>query len=317
MFLSFPAFARTQKSDPRTRAFNAALISQLSKEPAWHTLTASQLRQRMARGVLGAPPRRLDNKAEDRVISGPHGDIPLRLIKRRQARGVLLHFHSGGFVTGSHDGQDAFLYKRGKQSEFSVVSVGYRLAPEFSYPHAHDDCEAAALWLLEQGPELFGTERFVIGGESAGALLAASTLLRLRDRHQGVQEAFRLAVLSYGVFDLRGTPSARNWGETPLLLSTPLIEYFNRHYADGHWQHPDASPLLADLRDLPPALLSVGTQDPLLDDSLFMAMRWHAAGNETDLRVYPDAPHAFDALPLPVGQEADAVISHAMACVGE
>ena len=70
----------------------------------------------------------------------------------------------------------------------AVVSVDYRLAPEHPWPAAPDDCETAALWLLELAGTLFGATRLVIGGASAGANLAMATLLRLRDR--GLVEAF-------------------------------------------------------------------------------------------------------------------------------
>jgi acetyl esterase/lipase len=68
---------------------------------------------------------------------------------------------------------------------------------------------------------------------------------------------------------------------------------------------PEISPLYADLRDLPPALFSVGTLDPLLDDSLFMAARWLAAGNEAELRIYEEAVHGFNAYPIAVAKLAN------------
>ena len=71
-------------------------------------------------------------------------------------------------------------------------------------------------------------------------------------------------------------------------------------------RHPDISPLFAELAGMPPAIFTVGTQDPLLDDTLFMEARWRAAGNATELRIWPEAPHGFISLPMTV---ADAALS--------
>ncbi len=68
---------------------------------------------------------------------------------------------------------------------------------------------------------------------------------------------------------------------------------------------PDISPLYADLRGLPPALFTIGTADPLLDDTLFMAARWEAAGNDADLRVYADGVHGFNAFPIGIARAAN------------
>ena len=86
--------------------------------------------------------------------------------------------------------------------------------------------------------------------------------------------------------------------------------WFARSYLPGFdtdaMRAPDVSPLYADLRDMPPALFTVGTADALLDDTLFMAARWEAAGNETDLRVYAEGCHGFTAFPAAVAQLANA-----------
>src|SRR5439155_19280503 len=101
--------------------------------------------------------------------------------------------------------------------EFAVVSVDYRLAPECHYPAGPDDCEAAALWLAANAQTDFGTDRLLIGGESAGANLAVVTLLRLRDRY--AFRGFRAANLVFGVYDLSGTPSAPLLGVGALTLT--------------------------------------------------------------------------------------------------
>jgi len=216
---------------------------------------------------------------------------------------VYLHLHGGGWVLGSSHQQDVGLWRLANEAQVAVVSVDYRLAPEHPYPAGPDDCEAAALWLVESAAREFGTERLVIGGESAGGHLAAVTLLRLRDRH-GVADRFVGANLVYGAFDLSMTPSQQRWGDRNLVLSTPIMAWFYDCFLPGHAtdgrRDPDISPLYADLAGLPPALFSVGALDPLLDDSLFMSSRWRAAGNDATLLVYPEAIHGFNAFPLAV-----------------
>jgi acetyl esterase/lipase len=183
------------------------------------------------------------------------------------------------------------------------VSVEYRLAPEDPFPAGPDDCEAAALWLIDAAAKEYGAdaaERLVIGGESAGGHLSALTLLRLRDR-LGSVAPFVAANLVFGAFDLSMTPSQLRWGDRNLVLSRPIMAWFYDLFLPGtsvdERRSPTISPLYADLSGMPPALFSVGALDPLLDDSLFMAARWESAGAPAELLVYPESVHGFIAFP--------------------
>jgi acetyl esterase len=196
-------------------------------------------------------------------------------------------------------------FRIAQNCQVATVSVDYRLAPEYPYPAGLDDCQAVALWLADHGNEEFGTKRLLIGGESAGATLSVATMLRMRD--QSSFTGFSGASLTYGVYDLTGTPSSRYWGEErPLILTSKTLEWFNENYAPRDlWRDPYISPLYADLHGLPKALFTVGTLDPLLDDSLFMASRWTAAGNDAELAVYPGGIHAFNAFPTSLAEKAN------------
>lgn len=233
--------------------------------------------------------------------------VPCRLfVPEGRARGVYLHFHGGGMITGSPEMNDVTNQQIAKQHRVAVVSVDYRLAPEHPYPAGPDDCEAAALWLVEHAQREFGTDRLAIGGESAGAHLSAVTLLRLRDRH-GCR-AFRAANLVFGCYDLTLTPSARAFGDERLVLRTIDTERFADAFLPGvaDRRAPDVSPLYADLGGMPPALFTVGTRDGLLDDSTFMHARWLAAGNAAELAVYPGGAHGFTAFPIGIARDANA-----------
>jgi acetyl esterase/lipase len=293
---------------PETREIQASVEKFLASEPPITKFEPARLRaaREQGRGVWGAV-RRVD-AARTRDIRGPRGPIPLRIFlpPERPARGVYLHFHGGGWTLGAAHHHDVANWALCRHRDVAVVSVDYRLAPEHPYPAGPDDCEAAALWLLEQGSHELGSAHLVIGGESAGANLALVTLLRLRDRH-GLRP-FRGANLVYGAYDLGLTPSARRWGARNLVLSTPIIEWFRSHYLPDPslCGDPDVSPLLADLGGLPPAHLSVGTLDPLLDDTLFLHARWLAAGNQASLFVAPGGLHGFDAFPGALARAARA-----------
>jgi acetyl esterase len=285
------------------RAFNEELERLIATQALVNSVPPEVSRRirREGRGIFPGPV--FLPQARELTIPGRGGEIRLRILApEEEATGVYLHIHGGGWVLGGCDEQDLRLWAMVEATGLCAVSVEYRLSPEHPYPAAPDDCEDAALWLLERGlDELGAPARIAIGGESAGAHLSAVTLLRLRNRH-GIRGAFAAANLVFGVFDLTMTPSQRNWGERNLVLSTPIMEWFGHQFVGDRdleaLRDPDISPLYADLSELPPALFTIGDCDPLLDDSLFMEARWRAAGNETELRIWPECVHGFTAFPL-------------------
>jgi acetyl esterase/lipase len=209
-------------------------------------------------------------------------------------------------VLGSADLQDSMLERVNEKTGLACVSVEYRLAPENPYPAPPDDCESAALWLVKHAKAEFGSDAIAIGGESAGATLAAVTLLRMRDRHSFT--GFRAANLVYGWYDFSMTPSQKQFGNERLVLRTVDLEKFADAYVPRKpdLRDPDISPLYADLKGLPPALFTVGTRDALLDDSLFMFARYSAAGNRAELAVHPGGAHGFNHFPMVIAEQANA-----------
>jgi acetyl esterase/lipase len=235
---------------------------------------------------------------EDRTIPGPAGDVPIRLFLPERPAGAYLHIHSGGWVLGSETAQDPILRGIAAGAGVAVVSVGYRLAPEHPYPAGLNDCMAAARWLEENAASLGVADphALAIGGESAGANLAAATLLRRRDE---MEHPFRAAVLTFGVFSaVPDLPSMKAMWDRNLVLSGPIMQFFSRCYVGNRDpRHPYISPLYADLRGLPPAIFSVGTLDHLYSDTMLMARAWAAAGNSVDCYEYQDGPHGFTRFP--------------------
>jgi acetyl esterase/lipase len=293
--------------DPSTGTLNQQIIERLATFDMW-SMPAEEVRRLRRSGQGPFPLAPQSERARWEEIDGPAGKIPIRVFDPGKARGVYLHIHGGGWMVGGADEQDPRMERFVDHCNLAVVSVDYRLAPEAPYPAGPDDCEAAALWLVANAKERFGTDTLFIGGESAGAQLSVVTLLRLRDRH-GLTP-FSGANLNAGCFDMAMTPSARRFGLERLVLNTRDVEMFRQRFlAHGEsTDDPDISPIQADLRDLPPALFTVGTRDPLLDDSLFMSARWAAAGNRAELAVYPGGAHVFINFPSEMAQRAFARI---------
>jgi acetyl esterase len=300
-----PALFRPDAIAADTAKLNETITALMTGLPDWWNTSAEAARHARRQGNGPFPPPVFSQRARTLAIPGRDGnEIPLRIIAPAQPRGVYLHIHGGGWVLGSADLQDPLLERIADNTGLAVVSVDYRLAPEHPYPAGPDDCESAAAWLVRHAKTEFGTDTLAIGGESAGGHLSAVTVLRMRDRHG--YTGFRGANLVYGAFDLSMTPSQRAFGDRRLVLRTIDMQQFYNAFlpAIRDRQVPDISPLYADLAGLCPALFTVGTQDALLDDTLFMHARWLAAGNPADLAIYPGGAHGFTLFPNRLADEA-------------
>lgn len=302
--LAFPRLLEPPSAE--TTAFNAWLRDQLAQLPKAHEVPPEVTRKARDDGagifLSGGP---LDGSEWGAIPGAPGGAGRVRIsAPERAARGVYLHIHGGGWTFNRPDYYDLWNQRIARETGLAVVSAAYRLAPEHPWPACAEDCEAAARWLIETAPKQFGTDRLLIGGESAGAHLAAVTLLRLRTA--GLMDRFAGAALTYGVFDLRMTPSMIRGVDAP-IVPTETVSWFTDNLTAedvGLRADPALSPLLADLAGFPPTLIACGAADPLLDDSLLMATALARGGTAVETRLYPGGVHAFDQFDTPLAEEA-------------
>ncbi|GAA1299446.1 alpha/beta hydrolase [Pseudonocardia xinjiangensis] len=245
--------------------------------------------------------------AVDTLIPGAAGDVRVRVIRPEgEARAVLFDVHGGGWFGGSPEENDHANELIAREAGVVAVSVDYRLAPEHPYPACLEDVLAAVEWLFDHAASEFGTEKLLISGNSVGAHLAALAVLHVRHRHDAMERVVGVS-LAYGVFDPSLTLAERLATPTTPVLSTSFLRNTRKLiFPDtaAVLRNPTISPLYADLTGLPPALFTIGELDPLLDDVLFMAERWRAAGNEAEIDFYPGAIHGFMNLVPPLGEHA-------------
>ena len=268
----------------------------LRQRPALGRFTEERLK------AFRAQPRpdvKIASRVQSLTISDPQGDVPVRIVWPTAAPvAVQISIHAGGWCMGSAEANDWLNDIVAECCQVATVSIDYRLAPEHPYPAALNDILAVAAWLRAAGGKMFGTERLLVYGSSAGAHLASQMLLRLRDEQPDLLARVEAAGLSYGAYDIGKTPSMRLVPDDSLLVKRDVHDGFLDFAFPGldaeERRNPAVSPLYARLNGLPPALFTVGTLDPLLDDTLFMEARWRAAGNNSELDVWPECIHLFD-----------------------
>lgn len=214
--------------------------------------------------------------AEARLVGVDGAQVPVRILRPSgRIKGVVLDIHGGGWVIGNAQMDDELNLGMLRECEVAVVSVDYRLAVDTPIEGLMDDCLSAARWLLTEH-EFAGLPMIVVG-ESAGAHLAAATLLALKQWPQLLARVSG-ALLYYGVYDLAGTPSVHAAGPQTLLLDGPgmvdALRLLTPGLSDEARRQPPLSPLYGDFTGLPAALMFVGELDPLKDDTLDIAKRW-------------------------------------------
>lgn len=239
--------------------------------------------------------------------------VPYEWVEQAGTRdcGVILFLHGGGYNAGSCLTHRELAARLALSSGLSVLTVDYRLAPEFPFPAALEDAVAVYEGVLELG---HGAEQVVLGGDSAGGGLVASALVRLRDDGKPLPAA---AFMLSPMLDLTFSgPSVRSLAHLDLVVTLGALQAAADYYLAGRSpDHPLASPLFANLTGLPPLLLQVGNREILLDDSVRFVEKARAAGVDVRLEVWEDRGHVWQASSgLP---EAERALAHIAEFIGE
>ena len=232
---------------------------------------------------------------EDRAIPGPAGRIPVRIYRPSTVSGapVLVYFHGGGMVMGSNHSFEPLARTLAAQSDATVVSVDYRLAPEFPVPAQFDDAYAATEWVAGHADQMgFDVTRLAVVGDSAGGSLAAAVALAARDRGG---PTILCQVLLYPGLDRDMTAESMvALGDAPMLRHDDIVYMHELADAGGAPHDQYRVPAhAADLSALPSAIVVTAQCDPIRDWGERYASRLRDAGVQTTVTRYPGAYHGF------------------------
>lgn len=276
-----------------------AIAEMAASIPPFHTLGIHGAREIAAMAAM--PPTREVNEVTDRTIPSPHGPVPVRIYHPdpKVVLPLLVYLHGGGWSTGGLFTADDTCRILATSADCVVVSVDYRLAPEHKFPAAFHDVYVVAQWLADHGGEISADGlRMAIGGDSAGANLAAAACIHARD-HGGPRIAFQLLAYpatEYGVHRASLVDNAH----APMLCTEDVMWFWDQYLAtDADRTDVRAIPsAAASLAGLPPALVITAEYDPLRDDGEAYGHALAAAGVPVTVTRYPGVFHGFFTMPM-------------------
>lgn len=277
----------------------AAILEASPAMPRIQTTPLGEYRALINRSTRAAP--RYDvplGYVSDRTIHAGEQRLPVR-IYTPDGKGpfpLLVYYHGGGFTIGDLEISDPICRALASGADCIVLSVDYRLAPEHPYPAPNDDCWNALLWAVEHASEIGADgSRVAVGGDSAGANLAASIALRARDA--GMPLAAQLLLYPCPAYEL-DYPSYAEFAEGPVLTLEDIVFFWNHYMPSGvDRKLPDVAPLHApDHRGLAPAFIGTGELDPIRDPGEAYGAKLAEAGCEVVTKRYAGLPHGFYAL---------------------
>lgn len=255
-----------------------------------------------------------DVTALEVLVPSPDGAIRCQVHRPRAGaadEAVVLYFHGGGFMVGRSEDTEFLTRKICTRSDVTVVSVNYRLAPEWPFPTGLDDCLTVYRWLLEDpvglgsGPLPAAAVAFC--GDSSGANFAAVAPLRARATGLPAPGA---TVLLAPLVDMELERYASFTEQAPLgiVYDAAFAGFLRGAYVRyEQWRHPHVSPVHADpadLADYPPAAIFVGTHDPIVDSVRAFAERLEAhSAQPVQLVVEEGMPHGYYFFPGLFAQE--------------
>ncbi|MBE9538578.1 MAG: alpha/beta hydrolase [Proteobacteria bacterium] len=307
--------------DPQVEPLLQRMLETMAERGPMGSVSPAVMRQRFNEDVAGWNLDLPDiHKVEDFAINCDCSAriVPVRLyrpIDTDQAMPCLVFIHGGGWVVGDLETNERTLRCLALASGVSILSIDYPLAPENKFPAALDCCVSVMRWLREQGVDRgVDPDRLAIGGDSAGGNLALATALDLRNAGENW---LQLALLIYPALSPNtNSLSHKLFGQGDYGLGSAAMEFFWGEYLPDKAARDDprASPLLANLDELPPVYLVTGGLDALTDDSNSLENKLEAVGMPVMHRHYPGVVHGFFsmALFLDVGQKAVAEAATAL-----
>jgi len=234
---------------------------------------------------------------EERFITTGAGETHIYIHRPAKTTGeplpLLIYIHGGAHIKPYRETDRVLCRIISSRVGCVIVDIDYKLAPEYPYPIALNECYDTVMWAIENAKELnVIPEKLALIGNSAGGNLVAALAIMAKDR-KGFKPL--LQVLDYPVLDLDTDPLEKS-GEMKTREAQRYIRYIYIHKMLHHSRHPYVSPVFADeetIKDIAPALIITAQHDNLLKEAEDYAMNLIAAGVPVTVKRFKNSKHAF------------------------
>jgi len=223
---------------------------------------------------------------EDKIIEFPDRKINIRIYRpsAKKALPAVVYFHGGGFFKGSIESHDRPLRQLANLSGVVIISVDYRLAPEYPFPNGLNDCIDTTEWIRNHADDLgIDNNRIAVAGDSAGGTLAAGVAAKLKN--------IVCQVLIYPAIDASlSTPSWSRFADGPILTVKSMVELWDYYTED---KVSATAMFNGDLSGMPDTLIIIAEYDPLVDECMIYAKKLREAKVPVTEKLYPKMIHGF------------------------
>ena len=256
---------------------------------------------------IALPPAKVDTSGKNIPVAG--GNIHLRIYTPADGKSsypVIVYYHGGGFVIADLDVYDASARGLAEQVGAVVVSVAYRLSPEYKFPVAHNDAFAAYSWVLKNAASIKGDpEKIALAGESAGGNLAANVSIMAREKGLKLP-VDQLLVYPVASSDMNSASYQKHANAKP--LDKAMMGWFVKNYLNNmsEAKNPMINLVQANLKNLPSTTIITAEIDPLQSEGALLAEKLKAAGISTELKNYEGVTHEFFGMAAVVPQAKEA-----------
>lgn len=229
---------------------------------------------------LGAKIERVESPVKGEWVSPRDGS---------KSEPVVYYLHGGGYISGSAKSCRPITVTLARHLKTRLFGLDYRLAPEHRFPAGLDDAVAGYRWLLSQGID---PQSIAVVGDSAGGGMTLALALRLREAGEPLPGCL-VCLSPWTDMTSESASLAANSERDAMFVAEDIERYASAYLGDHSRRDPLASPLLADLRGLPPTLIQVGRDEVLVDDAQNLHRKILAAGGPSELHIYDDVPHGW------------------------